>query len=126
MAEDNVECITLDSDEADDALSRAGGQPGVSAPQMVRCNMCVDPGLLPVETDMPRHRRDVHRVKLFYCDICNPGERGARGFQNYKDAVKHVAQENGVRSDDKKNIHDMIRWYSLCIVNILCLYRQDS
>ena len=71
--------------------------------------MCVDPGLLPVETDMTRHRREVHREKLFYCDVCNPGERGAKGFQNYQDVVKHVANENGIRPDDKKNIHDFIR-----------------
>lgn len=59
---------------------------------------------------MARHRREVHRNKLFYCDMCDPGERGAKGFQNFVDVVKHVANENGIRQEDKKNINEMIRW----------------
>ena len=74
MAE--VECITLDEDEDYDQL-RAGRI--ARHPQMVeryykmqsgfllstliylqvRCPMCVDPGLLPHETDMAKHRREV-------------------------------------------------------------------
>ena len=71
MAE--VECITLDEDEDQDLLQGAGRM--ASHPQMVRwslklvnftsvcsqvrCAMCVDPGLLPMETDMAKHRREV-------------------------------------------------------------------
>jgi len=76
---------------------------------MVRCTMCVDPGLLPLETDMAKHRREVHRNKLFYCDMCDQGERGARGFAGFADAAKHVAEENGINPTDKMNIHDMMR-----------------
>ena len=43
---------------------------------MIRCNMCLDPGLLPVEEDRPRHRLSVHANKLFFCDICEPHEKG--------------------------------------------------
>ena len=88
----DVECITLDS--GDDSPPHPGlGGAGVSqhsglaanyqktlgraalAPipvvreeQMMRCNLCVDPGLLPVEEDRAAHRRKVHSNKLFYCD----------------------------------------------------------
>merc|ERR1719193_1276110 len=79
MAE--VECITLDEDEDQDLLQGAGRM--ASHPQMVRCAMCVDPGLLPMETDMAKHRREVHRSKLFYCDVCDQGERGAKGYASY-------------------------------------------
>ena len=98
--------------------------------------MCVDPGLLPLDTDMAKHRREVssqvfkplgekfiwekasflvlhhlqvHRNKLFYCDMCDPGERGAKGFASYEEAVKHISMENGVRPSDKTNVHDMMR-----------------
>ena len=50
------------------------------------------------------------RNKLFYCDMCSPGERGARGFHSYADAARHIANENGLAPDDTKNIHDMMRW----------------
>merc|ERR1719193_380682 len=105
MAE--VECITLDEDEDQDHLPGAGRI--ASHPQMVRCTMCVDPGLLPLETDMAKHRREVHRNKLFYCDMCDPGDRGARGFAGFDDAAKHIAVENGIDPRDKKNIHEMMR-----------------
>ena len=76
MASDDIECITLD-DSDDDGPSPSvfqyrqqaapvgvfslTGRPGPSqpryeSPQMVRCNLCVDPGLLPVETDRAKHR----------------------------------------------------------------------
>ena len=42
--------------------------PVVREEQMMRCNLCVDPGLLPVEEDRAAHRRKVHSNKLFYCD----------------------------------------------------------
>ena len=61
----NIECITLDDSEDEGA----GGVPGVKPldsvpghsqsrhePKMSRCNFCVDPGLLPVETDRAKHR----------------------------------------------------------------------
>ena len=69
-----IECITLDDsdDEEVSSISRshqAGGVHGVQplvghpgsslpsqGPKMVRCNLCVDPGLLPVETDRAKHR----------------------------------------------------------------------
>ena len=76
MAE--VECITLDEDEDHDLLPGAGRI--ANHPQMVwahlvlvllylhcvqvRCTMCVDPGLLPVETDMSKHRREVFQKFL--------------------------------------------------------------
>ena len=41
--------------------------------------------------------------------MCDQGERGARGFVGYDDAVKHIAQENGISPSDKRNIHDMMR-----------------
>ena len=81
MASEDIECITLDdSDEEGPSPSvfqyqygqqfAAGGLHGVvplagrpgpalpryDSPQMVRCNLCVDPGLLPVETDRAKHR----------------------------------------------------------------------
>ena len=63
MAE--VECITLDEEDE----VGAGGGLGLGAvgpgSAMVRCTMCVDPGLLPVETDMAGHRREVHRWGSF-------------------------------------------------------------
>ena len=56
-----VECITLDEEDE----VGVGGALGTGAvgqgSAMVRCAMCVDPGLLPVETDMAGHRREVHR-----------------------------------------------------------------
>ena len=54
-------------------------------------------------------RRRVHANKLFYCDVCQPGEKGNRGFENFVDVVKHVAKENGIQPDDKKNLHELIR-----------------
>ena len=78
MASDDIECITLDDSDDDQtyhhhhqAVAGAGwthgvpvhhlvGPPGPSlpryGPQMIRCNLCVDPGLLPVETDRAKHR----------------------------------------------------------------------
>ena len=79
MASEDIECITLDdSDEEGPSPSvfqygqqfAAGALHGVlplagrpapalpryDSPQMVRCNLCVDPGLLPVETDRAKHR----------------------------------------------------------------------
>ena len=41
--------------------------------------------------------------------MCDQGERGARGFVGYDDAVKHIAQENGINPSDKRNVHDMMR-----------------
>ena len=78
MASDDIECITLD-DSDDEGTSPSvlqyhhhhhqavaggihAGRPLVGRaktrhePQMVRCNLCVDPGLLPVETDRAKHR----------------------------------------------------------------------
>ena len=43
---------------------------------MIRCNLCLDPGLLPVEEDRALHRTHVHSNKLFYCDACEPHEKG--------------------------------------------------
>ena len=54
-------------------------------------------------------RRQVHADKLFYCDVCNPGDKGHRGFEKFADVVKHVAKENGIQETDKKNINDLIR-----------------
>ena len=54
-------------------------------------------------------RRQVHADKLFYCDVCNPGDKGHRGFEKFPDVVKHVAKENGIQETDKKNINDLIR-----------------
>ena len=74
MASDDIECITLDDSDDEGStpsvfqyhhqgvhgLHPRAGQPGPSLtrhePQMVRCNLCVDPGLLPVETDRAKHR----------------------------------------------------------------------
>ena len=65
------ECITLDDsdEEGSSGSHQAGGVHGVQplvglpgsslpsqGPKMVRCNLCVDPGLLPVETDRAKHR----------------------------------------------------------------------
>eukprot|EP00092_Neocalanus_flemingeri_P085540 GFUD01107642.1.p1 GENE.GFUD01107642.1~~GFUD01107642.1.p1 ORF type:complete len:332 (-),score=125.63 GFUD01107642.1:466-1461(-) len=111
MASD-VECITLDSDEGEQGGSGTGNSNSVPVyreEQMVRCNLCVDPGLLPVEEDRAAHRRKVHGNKLFYCDVCNPGEKGAKGFEEFADIVKHVARENGISEKDKVNLHEMIR-----------------
>ena len=57
-----IECITLDDSDEEGSAKRdvAGGvqgvQPPAGLPKMVRCNLCVDPGLLPVETDRAKHR----------------------------------------------------------------------
>ena len=77
MASD-VECITLDDSDEEDKFSSVSGISGVAGPsgghrsgagsrrsmmtpvlreeQMMRCNLCVDPGLLPVEEDRASHR----------------------------------------------------------------------
>ena len=54
-------------------------------------------------------RRQVHANKLFYCDVCGPGDKGYRGFEKFADVVKHVARENGIHHDDWKNLHELIR-----------------
>ena len=102
---DSIECITLDSDEESRAGSGgpAGRLVGAAAPRaelMQRCNLCVDPGLLPVEEDRAAHRRNVHLSKLFFCDICGPEEKGARGFEEFADIRRHVARENGIEETD--------------------------
>ena len=74
MASDDIECITLDDSDDEEStpsviqyhhqgvhgLHPLAGRPGPPLnrhqPQMVRCNLCVDPGLLPVETDRAKHR----------------------------------------------------------------------
>ena len=57
---ESFECITLDdSDEEGSSIVQvpAGGvQLLLVEPKMVRCNLCLEPGLLPVETDRARHR----------------------------------------------------------------------
>ena len=55
------------------------------------------------------HRLKVHGNKLFYCDVCQIGEKGAKGFEKIEDVVKHVVKENGLDPNDKRNIHEMIR-----------------
>ena len=75
MASD-VECITLDDSDEEQGVAvapvpRVQGQgairrlapvpalaagPLVREEQMMRCNLCVDPGLLPVEEDRAAHR----------------------------------------------------------------------
>ena len=78
MASDDIECITLDDSDDEGPTPSvlqhhqhhpvvAGGIHGVhprpvssvpryEPPHMARCNLCVDPGLLPVETDRAKHR----------------------------------------------------------------------
>lgn len=41
--------------------------------------------------------------------MCDQGERGAKGYASYDEAVKHITVENGVSPLDKKNVHDMMR-----------------
>ena len=77
MASD-VECITLDDSDDVEKISSVSGFSGGAGPssgfrsgagarrsmmtpilreeQMMRCNLCVDPGLLPVEEDRASHR----------------------------------------------------------------------
>ena len=47
---------------------------------------------------------------MFYCDVCSPGERGAKGFHSYADAARHIVNENGVSAEDTRNIHELMRW----------------
>ena len=79
MASD-VECITLDDSDEEQGVapvSRVQGQgairrlapvpalaagPLVREEQMMRCNLCVDPGLLPVEEDRAAHRYTHHTI----------------------------------------------------------------
>ena len=65
MSSSTIECITLDDSEEEQAVGVPGvrpldGLPGPAQPRheprMSRCNFCVDPGLLPVETDRAKHR----------------------------------------------------------------------
>ena len=56
-----IECITLDDSDDDraevpPALQYQQPPPPARQEQMTRCNFCVDPGLLPVETDRAAHR----------------------------------------------------------------------
>jgi len=113
MNTSDVDVITLDdSDDDDDEVigsSSSNTGPVYREEQMIRCNFCVDPGLLPVEVDRADHRRKLHGNKLFYCDVCRPGEKGAKGFEEYRDIKKHVSRENGIRENDTANLHDLIR-----------------
>ena len=83
MASD-VECITLDDSDEEQGVavapvSRVQGQgairrlapvpalaagPLVREEQMMRCNLCVDPGLLPVEEDRAAHRYSPQSTNL--------------------------------------------------------------
>ena len=54
-------------------------------------------------------RRRFHADKLFYCDVCQPGEKGQRGFESFEDVVKHVSRENGILKNNIKNLHELIR-----------------
>ena len=54
-------------------------------------------------------RRRIHANKLFYCDVCSSGEKGARGFEEFADVVKHVVKENGLDIGDVKKVNDLIR-----------------
>jgi len=112
MNSSDVDVITLDdSDEDDGVIGSSSSNSGLvyREEQMIRCNFCVDPGLLPVEVDRGEHRRKLHGNKLFYCDVCQPGEKGAKGFEEYGDIKKHVSRENGIRENDTANLHDFIR-----------------
>jgi len=112
MNTSDVDVITLDDSDEDDGVigsSSSNSGPVYREEQMIRCNFCVDPGLLPVEVDRADHRRKLHGNKLFYCDVCQPGEKGAKGFEEYGDIKKHVSRENGIRENDTANLHDFIR-----------------
>ena len=62
----DIECITLDDSDDDissqevqplhPSLHVPGARPGPRHEQMTRCNLCEEPGLLPVETDRAAHR----------------------------------------------------------------------
>ena len=45
----------------------------------------------------------------FLLSVCEPGERGYRGFEEFSDVVKHVSKENGINTDDLRNIYELIR-----------------
>ena len=112
MNTSDVDVITLDDSDDDDEVigfSSSNTGPVYREEQMIRCNFCVDPGLLPVEGDRADHRRNLHGNKLFYCDVCRPGEKGAKGFEEYTDIKKHVSRENGIRENDTANLHNLIR-----------------
>ena len=95
MASD-VECITLDDSDEDQGVAvapvpRVQGQgairrlapvpalaagPLVREEQMMRCNLCVDPGLLPVEEDRAAHRyspNDLVLMLIFLTLLNIPG-----------------------------------------------------
>jgi len=104
----DVECIDLIDSDEDEKKNVLHGQI-FGNDQMIRCNLCLDPGLLPVEEDRAAHRTAVHADKLFYCDACEPHEKGGRGFENFDEVVKHVCKENGIQRNDTRNVWDMIR-----------------
>ena len=46
------------------------------------------------------HRLSVHAGKLFYCDVCEPHEKGGKGFEEFEDVVRHVCNENGISLEE--------------------------
>ena len=45
----------------------------------------------------------------FYSIVCEPGEKGHRGFEEFSDVVKHVSKENGIEIKDMRNLYELIR-----------------
>ncbi len=41
--------------------------------------------------------------------VCEPGEKGYRGFEEFSDVVKHVSKENGIELKDLRNLYELIR-----------------
>ena len=54
MATGLIECVTLDSDSGDEAPQRVSVQEAEAREPFVRCNLCVDPGLLPARENQVR------------------------------------------------------------------------
>ena len=45
--------------------------------------------------------------------MCEPGEKGHKGFEEFTDVIKHVARENGIELNDLRNLYGLIRIPSL-------------
>ena len=101
-----IECITLDDSDDDRAEVPPALQyqqpppPPARQEQMTRCNFCVDPGLLPVETDRAEHRS--HSVGMFLT-VLTLYFLGGKSTPTSSSTATSAAQETKA-TEDLKNL----------------------